>query len=319
MTLDPPDSGTAEQQADPGDQPERPDIAGYTDYRAFLRALVAFIRKNEPGFSFRTFAKRAGFGSPNYLKLVTDGQRNLSAESVDKFGRGLGMPRRELEVFRILVAIANARSDEEKNQLFVRLRERVAGDKTARLRDDQFAVYDVWWALVIRDMVQLPDFEMDPRWIARRLRPRIRVAQAQRAVELLLRLGLVGEHEGKLKATEATISTGPEVASLAVRNYHRALLEVGIHALDEVPKEERNITSVTAVLTEEGYAEAVAEIGKLRKKLLQISERCVQSAADQPTQVYSGVFSIVPVTQTVRDRRNAGSNDPDPDLADEET
>lgn len=313
MTLDPPAADASDAPPETTDSIERPDIAGYTDYRAFLRTLVAFIRVHEPGFSFRTFARRAGFGSPNYLKLVMDGQRNLAAESVDKFGRGLTMPRRELEVFRILVAIDNARSDEERNQLFVRLRERVAGDKTARLRDDQFAVYDVWWALVIRDMVQLPDFELDPRWIARRLRPRIRVAQAQRAVELLLRLGLVGEREGKLQATEATISTGPEVTSLAVRNYHRALLEVGMHALDEVPREERNITSVTVVLTEEGYTEAVAEVAKVRKKLLQISERSVQTAAaDQTAQVYSGVFSLVPVTQTVRERRDAGSNDTDP-------
>ena len=94
-----------------------------------------------------------------------------------------------------------------------------------------------------------------------------------------------------------------------------------MHALDEVPREERNITSVTAVLTEEGYTEAIAEIAKVRKKLLQISERSVQGAADQPAQVYSGVFSLVPVTQTVRERRNAGSNDQesDSDPIEEET
>jgi|GEM_PF-473773 len=297
---------------------ERPDIRRFTDYRAYLQAMVVFLRAVRPGFSFRSFARKAGFASPNYLKLVADGLRNLAPESVDKFCRGLSLTKREAEVFRILVMIANARGDDERNALFLRLRERVVADDVTRLRDDQFAVYDVWWALVVRDMAQLPDFQLDARWIGRRLRPRIRPAQAQRALDLLLRLGLlVTGEDGKTRAAERTISTGPEVQSLAVRNYHRALLGLAGRALDEVPRDERNITSVTVVMSKEGYAEAIEEIGRLRRRLLEISDSHQRAPASGSTEagaeaslsaepereVYTAVFALQPVTQPVREAR----------------
>lgn len=293
--------------------PERPDVARFTDYRAFLREMVKFLRAVRPGFSFRSFARRAGFASPNYLKLVTDGLRNLAPESVEKFARGLGLSKREQEIFRILVLIANARSDDERNALFLRLRERVGADEVTRLRDDQFAVYEVWWALVIRDMAQLPDFQLDPRWIGRRLRPRVRPAQVQRALDLLFRLGLlVKEPGGKVHATERTVSTGPEVQSLAVRNYHRSLIELASGALDEIPREERNITSVTVLLSRDGYAEAVAEIAKLRRRLLEISDTRIGEApggTQAEREVFTALFALQPVTQPVRERRATDSID----------
>ena len=295
--------------------PERPDVARFTDYRAFLREMVKFLRAVRPGFSFRSFARRAGFASPNYLKLVSDGLRNLAPESVEKFARGLGLSKREQEIFRILVLIANARSDDERNALFLRLRERIGADEVTRLRDDQFAVYEVWWALVIRDMAQLPDFQLDPRWIGRRLRPRVRPAQVQRALDLLLRLGLlVKDADGKVHATERTVSTGPEVQSLAVRNYHRSLIELANGALDEIPREERNITSVTVLLSRDGYAEAVAEIAKLRRRLLEISDTRIgeaPSGSQAEREVFTALFALQPVTQPVRERRSADSIDAD--------
>lgn len=292
---------------------DRPDICSYTDYRAFVRAMVSHLRVVEPGFSFRSFAKRAGFASPNYLKLVADGMRNLAPESADKFARGLALTKREQDIFRLLTLIANARTDDERNTLFQRLRERVVAGELTRLRDDQFAVYDVWWALVVRDMVQLPDFELDARWIARRLRPRLRRAQAQRAIDLLLRLGLiVREPDGRVRASERTVSSGPDVQSLAVRNYHRSVLELAAHSLDEVPKEERNITSVTALLSRSEYDEVVAEIGRLRRRILQISD-ARPAGADR--EVHQIVFALLPVTQPLRERR-AGERDDDDEPGD---
>jgi len=74
--------------------PERPDIRRFTDYRAYLHVMVAFLRAVRPGFSFRSFARKAGFASPNYLKLVADGMRNLAPESVDTFNRRIFADKR---------------------------------------------------------------------------------------------------------------------------------------------------------------------------------------------------------------------------------
>ena len=54
-----------------------PEVFDYLDYRAFLRDHY-LDKKQRQGLSFRGFSKRAGLKSPNYLKLVIDGQRNLT-------------------------------------------------------------------------------------------------------------------------------------------------------------------------------------------------------------------------------------------------
>ena len=63
----------------------RPSPRDYDDYRAYLSELIDFLRTSKRGFSFRRFSKRAGYQSPNFLKLVIDGQRNLSDDSIAKF------------------------------------------------------------------------------------------------------------------------------------------------------------------------------------------------------------------------------------------
>ncbi|MFO0745036.1 MAG: TIGR02147 family protein [Myxococcota bacterium] len=295
---------------EPGRPTERPDIRRFADYRQFLRAFVPFLRATKPTFSYRNFAKRAGFSSPNYLKLVTDGLRNLAPESADKFALGLGLAKREQDIFRLLVGLANARTDDERNALLGRLRERVMTDESARLREDQFAVYDLWWALVVREMATLPGFRLDADWIARQLRPRIRPREAQRALDLLLRVGLlVKTDDGSARPAEQTITTGPEVQALAVRNYHRAQLGLASQALEDIPREERNITSVAVVLNRAQYEEVIAEIGKARRRILEIADNPARAQADAPTsEIYQAIFSLFPVTQF---GKNAGRKSDD--------
>lgn len=291
-----------------GQKVERPDIRRFGDYRAFLRAFVPFLKATRPTFSYRNFAKRAGFSSPNYLKLVTDGLRNLAPESADKFSVGLGLGKREQDIFRLLVGLANARTDDERNALLQKLRERVVSDETARLREDQLAVYEMWWALVVRELATLPGFRLDADWIARQLRPRIRAREAQRAIDLLLRVGLlVKTDDGGAKPVEQTITTGPEVQALAVRNYHRAQLGLASQALEDVPREERNITSVAVVLSRAQYDEVIEEIGKARRRILEIADNPNRGGDGngEPREIYQAVFSLFPVTQLGRAARAA--------------
>ena len=73
------------------------NIYNFTDYREFLKDRYRQLKINDPLFSFRHFSKSAGFGSPNYLKLVMDGKRNLSAEAIAKFAKGLRLDNHESE------------------------------------------------------------------------------------------------------------------------------------------------------------------------------------------------------------------------------
>lgn len=273
----------------------RPLIARYTDFRAYLRDMYTFLKATRPGFSYRSFARRAGFSSGSFLKLVADGQRNLSDDSVLRVARGLGLDREETEILEALVAFGQADSDAVRDRAYQRLARLVERDPVARVSGDHYAAYSRWYPWILRELAAQPDFCEDPVWLGKRLRPRVRPAAVQRALALLEQLGLlVRDADGRLQPSERTLSTGPELRSLAVRNYHRRMLELAIDAIDKVPRDERNITSVTVTLDARRYQRVLALLSALRAEVL-AAER--DGGLPEQGQVHQLTLALVPMTQ----------------------
>src|SRR6201986_1824211 len=79
-------------------------VYDFLDHRAYLAAYYAAAKRTRPSFSFRLFSKLAGLRSPNFLKLLIDGERNLGADSVGRFAEALGLTGADAEFFADLVA-----------------------------------------------------------------------------------------------------------------------------------------------------------------------------------------------------------------------
>ncbi len=78
-------------------------IFQYRDYRQFLYDFYHYKKLTNPYYSYRLFSMKAGFRAPNLLKLVMDGQRNLTRESTEKFTRALKLSDAEATYFSELV------------------------------------------------------------------------------------------------------------------------------------------------------------------------------------------------------------------------
>jgi uncharacterized protein (TIGR02147 family) len=89
------------------------DLFSYTDYRSFLRDWLA-AANGRKSFSFRQFASRAGLGSPGYLKMVIDGQRNLGVDGLERFMNGMRLIGEDRLFFRNLVLWNQAATGEER-------------------------------------------------------------------------------------------------------------------------------------------------------------------------------------------------------------
>jgi hypothetical protein len=97
------------------------DVFAYLDYRAFLRDYYLARKATARGFSYRSFSRRAGLKSPNYLKLVVDGARNLSTDMAERFGAACGLSDDEQRYFKDLVAFCQASSSADRNRHYARL------------------------------------------------------------------------------------------------------------------------------------------------------------------------------------------------------
>src|SRR5947209_2672039 len=87
----------------------------YLDYRQYLKDFCQDQKQQSASYSYRVFANRAKLVSPNYLKLVMDGERPLTEKNLQKFIRGLGLDTKEADYFRALVAYQECADVEEKN------------------------------------------------------------------------------------------------------------------------------------------------------------------------------------------------------------
>lgn len=266
----------------------------YRDYRDFLRDWSARAKKSRGSFSLRAFSKRAGFKSPNFFKLVMDGARNLTEESLVKFLEGLRLNKEEQEFFRNLVFFTQAKTHDEKDLFYRRLLQSREFSQLKPLEKEQYEFYATWYHPVIRELVASPEFGGTPEWLARKINPPILPAQAEKSIALLEKLGLI-EKAGprSWRQTSSLISTGPEVASLTLMNYHQHLLGLSRELLPLIPAHLRDISSLTLGVPGDKIPLLKKRIQAFRKEILKLI-----SLEERPDSVVLLNIQMFPVTQT---------------------
>jgi len=275
-----------------GDKERAPEVFGYLDYRAYLRDYYLFRKANGSSFSFRAFSLRAKLRSPNYLKLVMDGARNLTREMSARFAEACGLRGEDAAYFVDLVSFNQASSTKERNEAYQKLTgfRRYRSHHKLELR--HAAYHSNWYLPAVRELAARRDFREEPAWIARRMYPRITSAQAAEALSILLELGLlVRDAGGRVKQGEPLVSTGAETKGLHIHNYHRMMMQRAAESLDLVPSPERDISALTLCLGDGGLARLKQRLQRFRRELLELS-----ALEEDPIQVVQLNLQLFPLS-----------------------
>ena len=249
-------------------------VYDFLDYRAYLRAHYEAAKRTQRSFSFRSFSKLAGLRSPNFLKLVIEGERNLGADSVPRFCVALALEAPEAEFFADLVAFNQATSLAEKNRAFERISASRRFRAARRIDGDLFAYLSHWYNPAIRELAGRTDFSEDPRWIASQVRPRISPTEAAEAMRLLLSLGLLvrDANSGRILRGEPTLTTEHEVRSLGAAAFHRQMIERAGESLETVPAALRDLAALTVCISPETAARVKERIHQFREALTELCD-----------------------------------------------
>jgi uncharacterized protein (TIGR02147 family) len=246
------------------------DVFRHQDYRAFLREFYDRRKDTRAGYSLRAFSRNAGLRSPNYLKLVMDGDRNLTPQMALRFAQACSLSGEAVEYFCELVAFNQARGASERELHYGQLKRFGRFRKVHKLDAAQQAYHSHWYIPAVRELVARSDFEDDPRWIAKTLLPPIAPAQAKEAIAVLCELGLlVRDAAGRLVQAEALVETPDGPLSHHVVAFHRTMMSHAADAMDRVPRDQREISSLTLCISEARLGELKRELGALRASLLQ--------------------------------------------------
>jgi uncharacterized protein (TIGR02147 family) len=222
-----------------------PSPYDYLDHRQFLADWFAAKKEANPRFSHRLFARLAKQKSPSLLLHVIEGRRNLTAQTTAAFVDALGLRSGEARFFRLLVDFGQATDPEAREEAWSAISTTRRFLEARRIDRSAVEYLSTWWTPAIRELAARSDFQAEPDWIAEQLRPRITPAEARRALQTLEELGLLVERDGTLVPAEASVATPPEVTGMAVRAFHRGMLERATEAIDRFPPEDRHLLAVT--------------------------------------------------------------------------
>lgn len=271
------------------------NLFSYMDYRQYLKDRYIDEKAAKKHFSFRYFSRIAGFGSAGYLKMVMNGDRNLSAASINQFARALKFSKRETAYFEALVLFNQASTDQERDLYFERLSSLKPPVKLQGIEKDQYEYFSQKYFVVIREMVALPNFKEDPKWIAKNVKPSIKPKEAAHAVEVLLRLGLLKRDDsGKLVQSDASLTTPAEVNSMEVYNFHQSMLNEAKKTMLTISPELRDITSLTIPIPKESLKEIKERIKSFREEIIDFINKGPQNYHE----VYQLNAQLFPITKT---------------------
>lgn len=265
-------------------------IYQYTDYREYLREF--YNSRKDSGYSYRQMNSDLGFTSPNYLKLIMDGERHIGRKSIPAIIKGLKLNKAEGEYFSYLLFFAKAKNDVDRNYYYGLIARMRQSKLIGKISSDQLSWYSSWYNPIIRELIvgQKKD-ELDFSTLSKTIVPSIDIRQVERSVEILFELGLVHEDEsGIIRHADPVLNSVNELGMTAIRQYHAKMIDLGKESIERHPSENREISAVTARVSEEGFLKLKNRIQEFRSELLQIIHD--DQSVDRVVQINMQMFPV---------------------------
>ena len=281
---------------------EMPNISEYLDFRKLLADYYQYrreISKNDiRPYNYAVFSAAANIKSPNYLKMIIDGRRNLSEDMIGKFAKALGFSKEQSDEFRLLVLFGQATDPAERNMFLKTLNEKRVDGKLKSGEIDQKAWDKVpsWISWILYSMIDQENVQFEPLKLREILRNKASVDEIDQALRALMALGEVTKDEttGQVKKARSLMESADEVPVALVRKLQSELMYLGMESLFRDAATEREFGSATMSLTKQEFEELRFQLRKIRKDAQK--NIAVKRTASKGERVYQMNLQLFPVT-----------------------
>lgn len=251
-----------------------PRLAAFTDYRQFLKEFYeyrrALTKTSLRPYSYANFAAAADIKSPNYLKLIIDGQRNLSSDMAKKFARAVALNKEETEEFLALVDFTQATEPLERNRYLkvladLRVRQQLKSGEIKAETWDKVPSWVTWVLYALADQNNTT-FAIDELFEI--MRGKARPEDIRRSLDRLIESGeLVRDPVSGAVSKGRELMTGSENIPVAlVRKLQAELIYLGLESLFQDIPQDREFGAQTLALTEDEFELLKFELRQFRKR-----------------------------------------------------
>ncbi len=251
-----------------------PKLGLFVDYRQYLREFYEFKRAQSKGelraYSYATFAASADIKSPNYLKLIIAGQRNLSSEMARKFARALNLAKEDCEEFLALVDFTQAQEPIERNRFLkvlsdIRVRQQL---RNGEINADTWEKVPSWVTWVLAALTEQDGVSFEVAELFTIMRGKARPDDIKRCLAKLLEAGEIVRDEvsGEVRKGRELMSGSENVPVALVRKLQSELIYLGLESLYQDEPQDREFGTQTLALTESEFEQLKFELRQFRKR-----------------------------------------------------
>lgn len=276
-----------------------------SDYRVWLRGALREGKRLHPARTARALAALLEV-DPAHLSRVLTGRKHLAARHASMVAKFLGLPPADVRYLEALMRRNTATTPAEANRHFLEM-QGMRGAFHRTLEDDAHAYFTSWVHPVMRTLLSLVEFR-GAGWtrLAGLFRHPIAPDQARESVELLTRLDLVApDSRGILRPTAGTVSSGEAWVGAAVHEFQRQTLVLSAQLLDAVPRDERDVSTLTLPASK-------ARLEELRDRIRRFRQETMAWARDLPeedcvVQLNIQLFPVADARRVERPRAPEGT------------
>jgi uncharacterized protein (TIGR02147 family) len=233
--------------------------------------------------TLQALANKMGYKSPSLLSMISKGHRLPSKSLMEALFNEWKIEKRQREILRLRVEIEKKLNRGKNTYPLITKLTKLAPIEQYHLLDvDQFSSMRDWYILVLRVLVDTPDFNEDPVQISQRLRRKVTPSQVQKGLELLEKLRFIERNieTGKLQSTVGSVETSNDIPSEAIREHHRGMIQKALESIDEQNIQERVLNSLTLKLD-------LARMLEAKEKIMNfVKDFNAEFAADNSRSIY---------------------------------
>jgi uncharacterized protein (TIGR02147 family) len=240
-------------------------------FRQYLQSELVRRCQRNPRYSIRAFAKALGMDASTLAKIL-NGKRKLGQKAILAMSAKLDIqPSLMSEILGL-------------------------NNKYQQLEQILFDVLSDWQYMAILELMTVDSFQADPRWISRALG--ISLSESKSYIQKLLDVGMLKiDESGKWHDTSSgkTTNIAPGLTSISLRQLQRSFLTQAIAALENVPLNQRDQTSMIMAIDVRLLPKARERVRQFRRDLAKFLSR-----SGERNDVYNLSISLFPLTQFER-------------------
>lgn len=280
---------------------EAPALASYTDYRDYLRDVFSYRKRTMSTairqYSYAAFSAAADIKSPNYLKLIIEGQRNLSDEMAKKFAKALNLSKDETDEFISLVHYGQAKDPLDRNRCLkelsdIRVRRQL---KAGEINAEAWGKVPSWVTWVLHSLADQEGVSFEMSDLREIMRGRATRDEIKKAFDKLLESGeLKHDESGQVVKGRKMMEGANAIPAALVKRLQGELIYLGLESLFQDDPTEREFGALTVALTKQEFEQVRHELRAMRKRIYK--DILVNREKSKGERVYQLNMQLFPVT-----------------------